>query len=94
MGGLNRLLLPVTSLNFFRYLVTNLSAKIMNKIIKVTFVLTVAFHAVAAQSNFSKNPDSVGFHTEDIAVFWKVFDKTSPGFDAKSFQEEYIDVGR
>ena len=46
-----------------------------------------------AQSNFSPNPDSVTFHTEDIHTFWKVFDKTTPKFDPKVFQVEYIDVG-
>ena len=58
-----------------------------------TFLLATGFQASIAQKNFSTNPDSVVFHTSDIAVFWKVFDKTSPKFDAKAFQEEYIDVG-
>jgi hypothetical protein len=49
--------------------------------------------ATLGQNNFSKNPDSVFFHTEDIVSFWKVFDKTEPGFDAKVFQEEYINTG-
>ena len=59
----------------------------------ITSLLVTAVHLAAAQSNFSTNPDSVVFHTEDIGVFWKVFDKTSPKFDPKTFQQEYIDVG-
>lgn len=45
------------------------------------------------QNNFSANPDSVVFHTSDINNFWNVFDKTTPKFDARAFQEEYINVG-
>ena len=59
----------------------------------VVFVLATALRATVAQSNFSTNPDSVAFHTEDIPIFWKVFDQTSPKFDAKIFQDEYIDAG-
>lgn len=39
------------------------------------------------------NPDSVTLHTEDIALFWKVFDETAPKFDAKTFQTSYLDAG-
>lgn len=40
-----------------------------------------------------ESPDSVSLHTEDIALFWKVFDETAPKFNAKTFQSKYIDVG-
>lgn len=39
------------------------------------------------------NPDSVTLHTEDITLFWKVFDETAPKFDAKAFQTNYLDAG-
>jgi hypothetical protein len=55
--------------------------------------LSISFNVSCGQSSFSNNPDSVVFHTEDIHVFWKVFDKSSPKFHSKLFQEEYIDVG-
>lgn len=45
------------------------------------------------QSTFSGNPDSASFHTEDIALFWKVYDQTAPKFDAKAFQTNYLDAG-
>jgi hypothetical protein len=63
--------------------------------IKICSVLTLASipSELFGQEEFSNNPDSVIFHTEDIHTFWKVFDKTFPELDAKSFQEEYIDVG-
>lgn len=39
------------------------------------------------------SPDSVALHTEDITLFWKVFDETSPKFNGKIFQTKYIDAG-
>lgn len=48
---------------------------------------------LCAQNTLSENPDSVVFHTEDISLFWKVFDATSPKFDAKAFQKDYLDTG-
>ena len=45
------------------------------------------------QNSFPGNPDSATFHTEDIALFWKVFDATAPKFDAKVFQTNYLDAG-
>lgn len=59
----------------------------------ILFILTTHFSKSIAQSNFSTNPDSVTFHTEDIHTFWKVFDETTPKFDPKIFQKEYIDAG-
>ena len=34
-----------------------------------------------AQTKFTNNPDSAIIHTEDIVLFWKVFDATNPEFD-------------
>jgi hypothetical protein len=55
--------------------------------------LTVASLGAAGQSDFPVNPDSVTFHTEDIDLFWKVFDETKPRFNAKTFQTKYLDAG-
>jgi hypothetical protein len=46
-----------------------------------------------AQNRFTNHPDSVVFHTEDMTLFWKVFDETNPKFDAKAFQANYLDAG-
>lgn len=57
-----------------------------------TLVLLGITLAAFAQKTFN-SPDSVTLHTEDIDLFWNVFDKTSPKFDAKVFQASYLDAG-
>lgn len=32
-------------------------------------------------------------HTEDVDLFWKIYDKNAPKLKARSFQQEYIDAG-
>lgn len=56
-------------------------------------MLLLASISSFAQATFSNHPDSATFHTEDIALFWKVFDETNPKFDAKAFQTNYLDAG-
>jgi Predicted Zn-dependent protease (DUF2268) len=66
----------------------------MKKLILIIVVGLTLTKAILAQSPvFSSDPEGAIFHTEDIAVFWKVFDETSPKFEAQIFQEKYINVG-
>jgi len=51
------------------------------------------FNPLLGQSKFPNDPDSAKIHTEDITLFWKVFDATSPEFDGKTFQTDYLDAG-
>jgi len=63
---------------------------------KLTTLVLLAFASLMAfgqQLTFPNNPDSVTFHTEDIDLFWKVFDETAPTFNAMAFQTNYLDVG-
>lgn len=56
--------------------------------IRLIFLILICLSVRSlAQNNFSTNPDSVLFHTEDIHTFWKVFDKTTPNLDPKVFQK-------
>ena len=55
--------------------------------------LASSFNQLAGQIKFSNDPDSAKIHTEDIALFWKVFDATNPEFDGKLFQKDYLDAG-
>jgi len=64
-----------------------------NKFTILLLISAASFSKSIAQTTFSTNPDNVTFHTEDIHTFWKVFDKTTPNFDAKVFQKEYIAAG-
>ena len=60
----------------------------------ISIIVVVSFsNNLPAQSKFPSDPDSAKIHTEDIALFWKVFDATSPQFDGKTFQKEYLDTG-
>lgn len=65
----------------------------MRRLTLLTFLSLLFFSQSIGQNKFSENPDSVVFHTEDIHAFWKVFDKTTPRFDAQVFQKEYIQTG-
>lgn len=42
---------------------------------------------------FNDNPWKATFHTEDIELFWKVFDATFPKLSGDSFQQLYLDQG-
>ena len=63
---------------------------------KLTFFISLCFISIVlfGQNTLSHNPDSVTFHTEDITLFWNVFDETKPRFDGKAFQTKYLDAGR
>jgi hypothetical protein len=42
---------------------------------------------------FTSDPKKAIFHTEDIKLFWNVFDKTYPKFNAEDWQNEYLNKG-
>lgn len=62
---------------------------------KLTFFISLCFISIVSfgQNTLSYNPDSVTLHTEDIDLFWKVFDETKPKFNGKIFQTHYLDAG-
>ena len=55
-------------------------------------ILIIGFHAFS-QTNFSDNPDSSVFLTEDINTFWKAFDAFIKDTTANPFGRHYIDIG-
>ncbi len=58
------------------------------------FINLIAFrNSVFAQSNFPTHPDSAVIHTEDITLFWKVFDESAPDFNKDSLQKKYLEAG-
>jgi hypothetical protein len=59
---------------------------------KLLSIICLIASATAFGQTYS-NPDSVTLHTEDITLFWKVFDETAPKFNANTFQTEYLDAG-
>lgn len=69
----------------------------MNSYIKWTLLtlisLSITSNSLYGQRRFTSNPDSSTIHTEDIILFWKIFDKTSPKFDSEIFQKEYLNSG-
>src|SRR6187551_854161 len=65
----------------------------INKFNSVLFVFLISFSVLQGQNTLSTNSDSVVFHTEDINLFWKVFDESSPKFNAKILQTNYLDAG-
>ena len=56
-------------------------------------IITSFANQMLGQTKFTNYPDSAIIHTEDIVLFWKVFDATNPEFDGKTFQKEYLEVG-
>jgi hypothetical protein len=48
---------------------------------------------VQGQNRFNTIPDSAIIHTEDISLFWTVFDQSSPKFNGENFQILYLDSG-
>ena len=57
----------------------------------IPFFMLTSISAIA--QNFTNQPDSAKIHTEDIALFWKIFDETTPNFSSKVFQTKYLDAG-
>lgn len=45
------------------------------------------------QNVLISDPDQVNIHTEDIDLFWKVFDETQPKFSAARFNQDYLEKG-
>ena len=60
----------------------------------LSIIALISFTSLlSGQTVFPNDPDSAKIHTEDIALFWKVFDSTTPEFDGKTFKKEYLDAG-
>ena len=60
----------------------------------VLLIIIISFaHQSLGQTRFTNDPDSATIHTEDITLFWKIFDATNPEFDGKVFQKDYLDAG-
>ncbi len=57
------------------------------------FIAVFAQNPIQAQVDLQTNSDSIKFHTEDISLFWKVFDETSPKFNKDVFQKKYLEAG-
>lgn len=57
----------------------------------VAFTISGLF--VQSQPAFPSSPDSATIHTEDIPLFWKVYDETKPDFDADKLKTKYLDAG-
>lgn len=45
------------------------------------------------KKRFHLDPDQVNLHTEDIDLFWQLFDQTQPKFNANVWQTSYLDSG-
>ncbi|GCC51138.1 hypothetical protein SanaruYs_13580 [Chryseotalea sanaruensis] len=58
--------------------------------IVISFLLVV--HQLYGQQLFSTNPDSAVLHTEDITLFWNLFDK-NPSLNAGILESEYLQKG-
>ncbi|HPR01651.1 MAG TPA: DUF2268 domain-containing putative Zn-dependent protease [Saprospiraceae bacterium] len=56
------------------------------------FILIYSNH-LPGQTNLISDPAQVVIHTEDIHLFWKVYDETKPKFSARKFDEEYLEKG-
>lgn len=61
--------------------------------IKKLFLILLLGNSLPAFTQIHDSPDSVALHTEDIALFWKAFDETSPKFNGKMLQKNYIEAG-
>lgn len=66
---------------------------IFRQLVFVFTVLLLSSHLSVCQNEFSNNVDSAKIHTEDINLFWQVFDETNPKFDANIFDEKYLNAG-
>ena len=60
----------------------------------LSFILTgLSANQSYAQKELISNPDRVSIHTEDIDLFWKVFDASQPKFSADQFNKDYLEKG-
>lgn len=57
------------------------------------FLSLIAYASGLYAQNFNTDPDKAVFHTEDISLFWSVYDLVSPKPDGDAFQKIYIDAG-
>ncbi|WP_336518006.1 DUF2268 domain-containing putative Zn-dependent protease [Pollutibacter soli] len=55
--------------------------------------LLLIFSSASAQTKFATDPTKAIIHTEDIPVFWNIFDETKPALDGDRFQKNYLDRG-
>lgn len=61
---------------------------------KLLITLLIVLHAtVLCAQNFNTDPSKAVFHTEDISLFWSVYDLVHPKPDGDAFQKIYIDAG-
>lgn len=66
----------------------------MTKGLALSVIALASFvNQLSGQSTFPNDPDSAKIHTEDIALFWKVYDATQPALDGKTFQKDYLNAG-
>ncbi len=58
----------------------------------ITLLLVTYTFGLCAQ-DFNTDPVKAMFHTEDIALFWSVYDLVQPKPDGDAFQKIYIEAG-
>lgn len=60
-----------------------------------TFItlLLVTYGFVLCAQDFNTDPRKAVFHTEDISLFWSVYDLSKPKPDGDAFQKIYIEAG-
>lgn len=58
----------------------------------ITLILLTYTFAICAQ-DFNTDPSKAVFHTEDISLFWSVYDLSKPKPDGDAFQKIYIEAG-
>lgn len=57
-----------------------------------TLLLVISVTRLCAQ-HFNTDPSKAVFHTEDITLFWSVYDLVQPKPDGDAFQKIYIEAG-
>lgn len=68
--------------------------KLKLKPLLLFFALIICLDYAQGQTRYNNTiPDSVIIHTEDITLFWTVFDQSSPRFKGEDFQKLYLDSG-
>ena len=62
---------------------------------KQIITLSLLFLALItkAQPVFTSSPDSAVLHTEDVKLFWSVFDSNQPALKGNAFQAQYLEAG-
>ena len=58
----------------------------------ITLLLVTYTFGLCAQ-DFNTDPSKAVFHTEDISLFWSVYDLVQPKPDGDAFQKIYIEAG-